>query len=375
MPGSKLRGISRKIEDEKERKRLKKILGRLPTPEGCGLIIRTAGAGVSSSAFVRDIRSLLADWETTQKTAKEQKAPCLLYAEPDLIERVVRDSVTEDIDSLVMDSPAEFERIKNILARISRRARARIKLYEGARPIFEHYDVEHKLEEAFRRKVVLKSGGCIIFDETEALIAIDVNTGQHKGAATQDETILQVNLEAVQEIARHLRLRNMGGLIVIDLIDMRNKKHRNQVYNALKAALKQDKARTNVLPISALGLLEMTRQRSDESIASTMYTDCPYCRGHGSVKSALNMSVEVQRRILAILRRFQQDGKEAPELRITVNPLILNRLREEDESLLMEMQTKFNGRLNFRADPASHIESINIVNAATQEELFRTADK
>ncbi|MBI2438333.1 MAG: Rne/Rng family ribonuclease [Lentisphaerae bacterium] len=374
MPGSKLRGISRKIEDEQERKRLKQVLRRLPVPEGCGLIIRTAGSGAAGASFVRDMRSLLATWQAIQAASREKRAPCCLYQEPDLVERVARDSVTEDIDSIVIDSREECERIKDILARISRRARGCVKLYEGARPIFEHYDVARQIENAFRRKVTLKSGGCIVFDETEALIAIDVNTGQHKGAATQEETILQVNLEAVQEIARHLRLRNIGGLIVIDLIDMRSKKHRNQVYNALREALQHDKARTKVLPVSPLGILEMTRQRVAESIESTLYVDCPYCHGRGSVKSPLNMSVEIQRQILAILRKYQLENKEVPELRITVNPTILKRLREEDEALLLDMQEKFKGRLSFRAESAWHMEEITIVNAATGAELYANAE-
>ena len=370
MPGSKLRGISRKIEDDKERKRLKKVLSRLPVPEGCGLIIRTAGAGAASTSFVRDMRSLLATWQDIQKASGEKRAPCCLYQEPDLVERIVRDSVTEDLDSIVIDSKEEYNRIKDVLARIARHMHTRVKFYEEARPIFEHFDVARQIDEAFRRKVTLKSGGYIIFDETEALIAIDVNTGQHKGASNQDDTILQVNLEAVQEIARHLRLRNIGGLIVLDLIDMRHKKHRNQVYFTLKEALQRDKARTNVLPISSMGLLEMTRQRVAESIEATLYVDCPYCHGRGSVKSPLNMSVEIQRRILAILRKHQIEKKEVPELRITVNPTILKRLREEDEALLMDMQQKFDGRLSFRANPAQHMEEISIVNAATNEELY-----
>jgi len=370
MPGSSLRGISRKIEDEKERKRLKKILSRLPVPEGCGLIIRTAGLEAAGSAFVRDMRSLLATWTSIQDASAAKKAPACLYQEPDLIERMVRDSVTEDIDGIVVDSIGEFERIRNILATISRRARGIVKHYDGVRPVFEHYDVERQVEEAFRRKVVLKSGGYIIFDETEALIAIDVNTGQHKGADSQDETILQVNTEAVHEIARHLRLRNMGGLIVIDLIDMRQKRHRNIVYQTLREILKKDKARTHVLPISQLGLLEMTRQRVDESIESTMYMDCPYCHGRGSVKSPFNMSVEIQRRLVALMRRYQQKDKEHLSLRITVNPTVLNRLREEDEALLLKMQEQFNGQLGFRSDPVCHTEEFSIVNAETNEELF-----
>jgi len=370
MPGSSLRGISRKIEDEKERKRLKKILTRLPVPDGCGLIIRTAGLEAAGSAFVRDMRSLMATWNSIREASAAKKAPACLYQEPDLIERMVRDSVTEDIDGIVVDSIEEFERIRNILATVSRRARGIIKHYDGVRPVFEHYDVERQVEEAFRRKVVLKSGGYIIFDETEALIAIDVNTGQHKGADSQDETILQVNTEAVHEIARHLRLRNMGGLIVIDLIDMRQKRHRNAVYQTLREILKKDKARTHVLPISQLGLLEMTRQRVDESIESTMYMDCPYCHGRGSVKSSFNMSVEIQRRLVAMMRRYQQKDKEHLSLRVTVNPSVMNRLREEDEELLMKMQEQFNGQLGFRADPACHIEEFSIVDTKTNEELF-----
>jgi len=371
MPGSKLRGISRKIEDDKERKRLKKVLTRLPVPEGGGLIIRTAGAGASSTSFVRDIRALLETWDSIQTTSKEKAAPCILYSEPDLVERTVRDSVTEELDTIVIDNPDVYERIKNILAKIARRVKGRVKLHEGVKPVFEEYDVERQVEDAFRRKVALRSGGCLVFDETEALIAVDVNTGQHRGSTTQDETILQVNMEAVEEVARHLRLRNIGGLVVIDLIDMRHKKHRNQVYSALKDALRKDKARTNVLPISSLGLLEMTRQRSDESIEAQLYIDCPYCHGRGKVKSPLHMSVELQRRVGAIMRKHQERHNDKPlPLRITINPSILNRLRETDEDLLVKMQEKLHGQLNFRADSTVHTEEMQIVNSETGEELY-----
>ncbi|MFC1461689.1 ribonuclease E/G [Verrucomicrobiota bacterium] len=368
MPGSKLRGISRKIEDAKERKRLKKVLSRLPVPQDAGLIIRTAGSGASSTSFVRDMRSLLDSWESVQTVAREKPAPCCLYEEPGLVERVVRDSVTEDIDTIVIDSPTEYERVRGVFARISRRARSRVKLHEGPSSVFHHYGVDSQIEDVFRRKVVLKSGGYIVFDETEALIAIDVNTGQHRGTSSQDEAIFQVNKEAVVEVARHLRLRNIGGLVVIDLIDMRQKKHRNIVYHELKEALRRDKARTNVLQISSLGLLEMTRQRVDESVESSMYVDCPYCHGRGNVKSRLNMSVEIQRQIQEVIRKSGK--KEGMSLRITVNPAILNRLREEDEELLVNMEKKFNGSLSFLADPNTHMEDISIVNAETGAPLF-----
>jgi ribonuclease G len=373
MPGSKLRGISRKIEEEKERRQLKKIMSRLPVPEGCGLILRTAGADVRGSQLVRDMRSLLEVWRVIQDGIRNKRPPACLYKEPDLIERTIRDVVTEDIDGIVIDNIEEYERVKNILSRISRRYKGKLKHYDGVKPIFEHYDIESQIENAFKRKVLLKSGGYLIFDETEAMITIDVNTGQHKGAASQEETILQVNLEAVEEITRHLKLRNIGGLIVVDFIDMRQRKNRNHVYQAMKDALRNDKARSNILPISQLGLMEMTRQRTDESMESSIYTDCPYCKGTGSVKSALTMSIEIQRQLQVILRKLSASGNvPPPPLRITVHPSLLNRLREEDEELLIRLQERFHGQLTFRADPSVHMEDMSIINVNTNDVLYAT---
>jgi ribonuclease G len=370
MPGSALKGVSRKIEDEKERLRLKKILARLPSPEGVGLIVRTAGEAAKQRAFVRDMRVLLGVWEEIQKGMREKPAPCCLYRELDLVERVVRDWLTEEIDRIVVDSKERYEQIKTLASRISRRVRSRIQQYEGTVPIFEHFELERQLESAFARKVMLKSGGYIVFDETEALIAIDVNTGRHKGASQQEDVIYEVNTEAADEVARQLRLRNAGGLIVVDFIDMKQKKHRNGVYKTLKDALRPDKARTNVLPISHLGLLEMTRQRVDEGTLSSMNVDCPYCHGRGSVKSPLSMSVEIQRQISAMMRK-KQDDRQGRKLQIIVNPTVLERLRTEDEAILVDLENRFTGYLSFRADPAKHIEEFEIRNAETSEVLYQ----
>jgi ribonuclease G len=234
--------------------------------------------------------------------------------------------------------------------------------------------VERQLEEAFRRKVNLKSGGCVIFDETEALIAVDVNTGKHKGrTGSQEDSILEVNTEAVEEVARQLRLRNIGGLVVIDLIDMKSRKSRLQVYKTLRAALKRDKARTNVMQISELGLLEMTRQRAEESLLSSMYVDCPYCRGHGSVKSPLGMSVDIQRHVSAIMRKQQRSGK-AQDLQVTLHPSVLDRLRREDEQVLIELESKHAGHLSFRSDPAKHMEFFSIADRNSGEVLYSSVD-
>jgi ribonuclease G len=370
LPGSNLKGVSRKIEDEKERQRLKKVLARMPMPEGVGLIVRTAGQGAKQRSFVRDMRALVDVWDSIQTGIREKTSPCCLYQELDLVERVVRDWLTEDIDRIVVDDPAKFESVKELASRISRRVRSRIQQYEGSVPIFEHFNLERQLENAFARKVMLKSGGYIIFEETEALISVDVNTGRHKGAQ-QEEVILEVNTEAADEVARQLRLRNVGGLIVIDFIDMKQKKNRNSVYKVLKDALHRDKAKTNILPISHLGLLEMTRQRVDEGVLSSMYVDCPYCKGRGSVKSPLSMSVEIQRQIVALMRRFKDAG-QSRKLQIVVHPTVLERLRKEDEAILMDLETKFAGYLSFRADSVRHVEDFDVRNADTGDMLFTT---
>ncbi len=374
LPGCKLKGVSKRIEDAKERQRLKKILTRLPLPENMGVIVRTAAEGARQRSFVHDLRGLIAVHEQINQGMKERRAPCNLYAEPELAERVVRDWLTEDVDRIVVDDPECFERIRELAAIISRRTRSRIQLYDGQSPVFEHFNIERQIGDAFRRKVALASGGCIVFDETEAMVTIDVNTGRHKGASTQEAAILEVNLEAVKEIARQLRLRNIGGLLVIDLIDMRLKKNRMQVLRLMKQELVRDKARTNVLPISSLGLMEMTRQRSDEGVLSGMYVDCSYCKGRGSVKSPLSISVDMQRQMAAAFRRHAR-RKEPLQMQIIVHPTVLERLRERDEDALVDLQKRFSGRLSFRADPNRHVEDFMILNATDNDVLYKTPER
>lgn len=369
LPGAGLTGVSRKIGDAAERGRLKKVLDRLPVPDDTGIIIRTNAEGASKRSFVRDLRGLLETWALIKEGAKNEKAPACIYREPELAERVVRDWLTEDIDRIIMDSKSHYERIRNVTAKISRSARSKVQMYEGVIPIFEHFKVERQIEEATSRKVNLPSGGCIIFDETEALIAVDVNTGRHKGKGSQDEAILQVNTEAVEEVARQLRLRNIGGIVVLDLIDMKSRKHQQSVYRAMKAALRRDKARTNVLPISDLGILEMTRQRYEESISTIMHIDCPYCGGRGSVKSPLGMSAEIQRQIGAVMRKNKRNDKSA-NLQIVVHPTVLDRLRQEDEEFLVDIQKRFEGHLTFKSDASKHVEYFAISDFETGNVLY-----
>jgi ribonuclease G len=368
LPNADQSGISRKIENQEERKRLKKILRELAIPDGMGVIMRTAGEGQQKRYFVRDLALLLEEWHGVQERMKNQPPATCVFQEPDLIERTVRDFLTEDVERIVVDNQKAQDRMREMVARISRRSADKVKLYTDAQPIFDRFNISKQLENAFSRQVHLKSGGYIVIDETEALVAIDVNTGRHKGSRDQEATILKVNLEAAEEICRQLRLRNMGGLIVLDFIDMKSRRDQQSVYQRVKEGLRRDKAKTHILPISQLGLMEMTRQRHTESVRSAVYDDCPYCKGRGKVKSALTMSVEIQRKLQEILKKRERDESDF-QLRIVVNPTVLDRLRTEDEKLLIEMEKRYFGKLSFRADTGMHAEQFKIVNVENNEEL------
>lgn len=375
MPGAKdsrgatLRGVSKKIGDAKERQRLKKIIDKLPLPDNVGLVVRTVGQGASARAFARDLRNLLSVWNEMQANTKNLRTPCCIFHEPDLCERVVRDWLTEDIDAIVIDDAKSYEEMREVTGRISRRAKSKIRRYDGNANIFEHYGLERQLAEAFARKVPLKSGGYLVIDETEALIAVDVNTGHYKGKGSQEESILEVNLEAVEEVARQLRLRNIGGLVILDLIDMKSRKHQKQVYRALKDALKRDRARTNVLEISELGLLEMSRQRQDQSILSMLTSNCPFCQGHGVVKSPMAISIEVQRHLASLLKKAAADKKPF-EPKIVIAPQVMQRLRTEDAEILAQLQKDYDTRLTFVSELHRHPESFSILDAATSQVLY-----
>lgn len=374
MPFSDQSGISRKIEDDRERQRLRKILRSLSIPEGMGVIIRTVGEGQKQRYFVRDLHLLLTAWRQVEENIKSKPAPSCVYQEPDLVERTVRDFLTEDISKIIVDNEKQADRIRDMIGQISRRSRSKVKNYTDPEPIFEKTGVEKQIEQAFRRQVWLKCGGYIVIDETEALISIDVNTGRHKPGRDQEQTILHTNLEAAAEACRQLRLRNIGGLVVVDFIDMKNRKHQHQVYQKMREGVRRDRAKTHILPISQLGLLEMTRQRQTESVISSTFEDCPYCKGRGMVKSALSMSVEIQRKISEVLRRhrpaqFDPDNPPDIQLCVFVHPDVLQRLRSQDEHLLIELEKKFYGKLSFRADPVFHLEQFKIVNLKTNEEL------
>lgn len=363
-------GISRKIEDPVERKRLKTLINELTLPEGVGVIVRTAGEGKKARYFIRDLHILLKTWEDILMKMKSERSPACLYQEPDLVERTVRDFLTEEVDRVLIDRKDDHERTQRLVGQISKRSASKIALYKDSIPIFERFNIERQIEQTGQRKVPLPSGGEIIIDETEALIAVDVNTGSHKNRGGDEKNVIYaVNLEAAAEIARQIRLRNLGGLIIMDFIDMKERRHRNAIYEKMVELMSSDKAKNHILPISQLGIMQMTRQRQQESLSSNLYTDCPYCRGRGIVKSATTMSVELQRKLSSVVRRLQlrNDGKEY-SLRVMVHPSILERLRSEDADLLVRMEKLFGVKLAFRADLNYHVENFKIINAITGEE-------
>jgi ribonuclease G len=372
LPNSPHIGVSRKVEEKAERERLRKMVKGLELPgNNMGLICRTVGEGCKIEHFQRDLDMLVEAWQNGMKKAETKRAPLCVYQEPDLAERALRDCLTEDVDEIVTDSQETYDRAISLMNRYSLNDTIKVKLYQNPTPIFQKYNLNQQIDGIYNRKVNLPGGGYICIDETEALIAIDVNTGKNKSGKDQPETILATNLEAVAEIARQIRLRNVGGLVVLDLIDMADKKDQQLVYKTLKEHLAKDRARTRAYPISPLGLLEMTRQRENESLESSTFDNCPYCKGRGLVKSTTSMSVEIQRKLNEVLAKRKRNNllKPAHPFKITANPKILERFKNEDKKVLQGIEDDYNVRISLQPDPSFHIEEYKLHDAASGMEL------
>jgi ribonuclease G len=355
MPGIGHIGVSRRIERDEERKRLREIVEKL-RKSNTGYIIRTASQGRSEEEFRADIEFLSRLWDTIQKKREKISAPALMHNELDLVFRVIRDAFTGDVDRMVIDSPEEHQRAREYVDTYIPQLSRRVKPYDEDEPIFEHYGVEIEISRALGRKVWLKSGGYIIIDQTEALTTIDVNTGRYVGKRTLEDTILKTNLEAVREIAYQLRLRNIGGIIILDFIDMEREDNRRKVYSALQEALSRDKAKTTISHISPLGLIEMTRKRIRESLGRTLCDTCPYCDGRGYVKSARTVCYEVFREI-----RKAFTGAEEKKALVTVNSLVADMLYDEERQGVEELEKEFGKKIVIKADPNLHQEQYEVV--------------
>ena len=295
MPALGRVGVSRKIENEEERRRLKDILHDLRPPKGLGFIVRTAGQGRSRKELSRDLAYLLRLWKVIVKRIQNIDAPVDIYEESDLIIRTIRDIVTSDIDSIFIDQADSYEQAKEFLKLVMPRQVNKLQLYKGKDPLFHHYKLEQEIARINCREVPLPDGGSIVIDQTEALVAIDVNSGSFRIDDSAEETAYRLNIAAAKEISRQLRLRDLGGVIVNDFIDMRREKHRRGVERALRDSMKRDRARTKILRTSPFGLVEMTRQRVKPGLKRSVYNECPCCGGRGVVKSEESMSLDVIR--------------------------------------------------------------------------------
>ncbi len=365
LPYSEHIGLSSKIDDNAERERLRKILKKLELPEGMGLICRTVGEGRKAVFFQRDLKMLLELWSKVEKILENPQAPALALQEPSLLERTVRDSLTDDISEIIVDNKEKYDFLQAALQQfVGNDFKTKLILHKQADPVFDKYGVSEQVSAIFNRIVPLKGGGWLCIDETEALIAIDINSGKSKVSKDQNELVLKTNIEAAEEIARQLRLRDIGGQVVIDFIDMQSASDRNKVTDAMQKFLRRDHARTKLLPLSKFGLMEMTRQREHESIKDTVYDVCPYCNGSGHVKSAVSMSVEIQRRLKGLLRK-RSGSKKNRSIRVIMHPTILARLKNDDAQLLHELEEKYGKDLQFRADATIHIEDFKLVDPDT----------
>ncbi|MCA9667269.1 MAG: Rne/Rng family ribonuclease [Myxococcales bacterium] len=364
MPTVSHVGVSRRITDDAERERLREAVERIrPAASGDdqdngeppGFIVRTVAEGQSESNLQADMAFLLKLWRDIERRAGEARSPSLIYRDLDLSLRMVRDLFSEDIERLVIDDVNEYERIREFVGNFMPLLEERVELYQDSDPIFDGFGVELEIDRATDRKVWLKSGGYLVIDQSEALTSIDVNTGRFVGYRNLQDTIVKTNLEAVKEVVNQLRLRNIGGLIIIDFIDMEREADRNKVWQALQTALKADRTRTNVLEISALGLVEMTRKRVRESLLRQLTEPCPYCAGRGYLKSATTVCYDVLREI-----RRQAASLPGPTIVVAVHPQVADLLADEEQDYLEHLERRFARKISVLAESQFHVEQFEI---------------
>lgn len=364
MPKGRHIGVSRKIADRRERVRLKQFLQQ-HRPDNGAFIIRTAAEGTTEDAIRKDVRYLDNLTRQIRETAQTAVAPALIHEDVGLVVSLVRDIFKEDVEELILDDKDDQRKLVEYARTFAPELEKRIRLYSGDLPIFDHYDVEAELKKSLEKRVWLKKGGYLIIEPTEALISIDVNTGRFTGKSSQEETILQTNLLAAAEVARQLRLRDVGGIIVIDFIDMENEANKRRVLLELRNNLKRDRARTKVFQISGLGLIEMSRQRVRPSLLSQLSDPCPYCTGTGKVMSLETQSNSIER----LVHRIAIVTKER-RLQIQANPLLALFLLEERSEHFRELCRIFDLEINVMDDASLHVEEFRVISLETEKDLI-----
>jgi ribonuclease G len=353
MPTVDYIGISRRIESESERERLKELASRVK-PGGMGVIVRTVAEGVEEEEFRQDFLLLTKLWRKILNRAVRGPVPNLVHRDLELVQRILRDVFAEDVDRLILDSRYVYEKVFDLLDVIDQRLKAKVILDERE-DIFKDYGIEQEIEKALKRKVWLKCGGYLVVDQAEALTAVDVNTGKYVGTTNLEDTVLKTNLEAARELARQLRLRNIGGIVIVDFIDMLQESHRQEVLQLLEEEIRKDKTKTNILGITQLGLVEMTRKKVRPSLAEVIQKTCPYCDGRGKVLSEETLGINFRNQIFNIARQTSDRT-----ILVEANPLVAARLIGSGGVNLRELENKTGKNLYIRGSTSQHIESITI---------------
>jgi ribonuclease G len=354
MPTVEHMGVSKRIGNEKERRRLREVIESIK-PERGGLIVRTLSEGLTKKQLKTDVAYLVRLWSDICKRRDPAHSPALLYAELDVVLRTVRDAFGPDVDKIIIDDKEHHGRLVRFVEQFMPDRKDDVELYSGSEPVFDAYGIEDEIGRALARKVPLKSGGYLIIDQAEALTAVDVNTGRFVGKKDVEETVTATNMEAVTEIAYQLRLRNLGGLIVIDFIDMDRPQNRERVDKALAEALRNDKAKTTTVRISELGLVEMTRKRTRESLSRTLFEPCLYCDGTGQTSSRLTVAYEILRQI-----RREKDDLRGYNITVNAHPAVVDTLKHEAREEVAEAQRRYMRQIVIQSRPEYHLEQFDL---------------
>jgi ribonuclease G len=367
MPNSDYLGISRRIESRQERARLRQLISK-KKPPNCAVIARTACEGVEDKQIVADINYLHKLWQEVRRRADKAQAPELVHEEVGMVVGMIRDLLAEDIDKIWMDNEREYRRLVRHLRQVSPELAARTHLFRDKSPIFEKYNIENEIEKTLERKVWLKKGGYLVFDQTEAMVVVDVNTGRFVGKRDQEETILETNLLAAREVPRQLRLRDIGGIIVIDFIDMESEANKKKVLTELRNHLRRDRSRAKAFAISDLGLVEISRKRVRPSLLHFLSEECPYCRGTGKVFSFDTLANKVERQV----HRIGQRTKER-RIQLRVNTSFGVFLEEQRGAMLESLEKQYRMRIEIQDDPRLHREDFKVVSLSSFRDLVQEA--
>lgn len=365
LPNSSHRGVSRKIEDRGARERLKKLIRAFEMPQDMGLICRTASASATPEMLISEAHDLLHNWQTIMENFQKSTEPTMLYAESDLIKRAVITAIDKKYDRILVDDYATYQNCKRLYSRYAGEHPLRIEYYRDKVPMFERFNVDREIDKTLRRKIWLPSGGYLYFDKTEAMYTIDVNSGRSSGSKSDvEESLVKINLEAAEEIGRQLRLRNIGGLIICDFIDMRLRKNQRRVLEKLKDCMKDDSAKCTILGMSEFGLVEMTRQRNRGSLIQTIFTSCPYCNGGGIIKSHESVSIEIERALKKIIGCHEQFS-----LKLIVHPELDRYLNVIDKQFLAKLANELNAQLTFETDDRMHLTDYHFYSGVTNKRI------